>query len=81
MQCVKVHAIAMICFAQTLFLNQAHDWFLKIVSVGTSVCVFVFVCVWYVCVSASKAILITSGVMWHEMDPYNWLNKFYSCIW
>ena len=22
---------------------------------------------------------MTSGVMWHDMDPYVWLNKFYSC--
>ena len=51
------------------FLNQAiaglwpaHTWFLKIVPVWLFVCVYVFVCV-----SAPKAI-ITSGVMWRDMD-------------
>ena len=24
-------------------------------------------------------LLIASGVMWHDMDPYDWLNKFYNC--
>ena len=28
-----------------ILLNQARAWFLKIVSVWTSVCVFVYVCV------------------------------------
>ena len=37
-----------------------------------SVCVFV-------CVSALR-LLITSGVMWYDMDSYDWLNKFYSCF-
>ena len=23
-------------------------------------------------------LLITSGMLWHDMDPYNWLNKFYN---
>ena len=31
-----------------------------------------------VCVSAPR-LLITSGIMWRDMDPYDWLNKFYSC--
>ena len=22
-------------------------------------------------------LLITSGVMWRDIDPYDWLNKFY----
>ena len=30
------------------------------------------------CVSA-PSLLITSGVMWHDMDPYDWLIKFYTC--
>ena len=28
------------------------------------------------CVSAPR-LLITSGVMWCDIDPYDWLNKFY----
>ena len=23
-------------------------------------------------------LLITNGMMWHVMDPYDWLNKFYN---
>ena len=30
-----------------------------------------------VCVP-SPEISNTSGVMWHDMDPYDWLNKFHS---
>ena len=26
-----------------------------------------------------QRLLITSGVMLHDMDPHDWLNKFYSC--
>ena len=29
----------------------------------------------FVCVSAPR-LLITSGVIWHDIDPYDWLNKF-----
>ena len=32
-----------------------------------------------VCVCPPPRVLITSGVMWCDMDPYDWLNKFYSC--
>ena len=35
------------------------------------VCVFVSVC-------PPLRLLITSGVMWHDMDPCDWLNKFCS---
>ena len=35
-----------------------------------SVCVCVFVC-------PPPRLLITSGMMWCDMDPYDWLNKFY----
>ena len=40
------------------------------------VCLCLCVCV-YVC--PLPRLLITSGIMWHDMNPYNWLNKFYSC--
>ena len=50
------------------FLNQvrvglqpARTWFLKIVSVQTSVC--------FVCVCLPPKLLITSCVMWRDMDP------------
>ena len=52
------------------FLNQeraglwpARAWFLEIVSVRTSVCVCVCLCV-----CPPPRLLITSGVMWHDMD-------------
>ena len=32
------------------------------------VCVFVY---------PPPRLLITSGIMWCDIDPYNWLNKFY----
>ena len=40
------------------------------------VCVSVCVCV-NVCVCPPPRLLITSGVMWCDIDPYDWLNKFY----
>ena len=50
-------------------LNLAHAgrrpvraWFLEIVPVQTSVCVFV-------CVCPPPRLLITSDVMWRDMDP------------
>ena len=69
------------------FLNQVRAgcrpacvWFLKIVSVRTSVCVCVCQCVCvFVCVCPPLRLLITNGTMWHDMDTYDWLNKFYSC--
>ena len=33
-------------------------------------CVCVFMCV---CVCLPPRLLITSGVMWRDMDPYDWL--------
>ena len=54
----------------TNVLNQVRTshrpertWFLKIVSVWTSI--YVCVCV---CVCVPPRLLITSGVMWHDMD-------------
>ena len=35
-----------------------------------------YVCV---CVCLPLRLLITSGMMWRHIDPYDWLNKFYSC--
>ena len=34
-----------------------------------------------VCMSMcpSPKLLITSGMMWHDMYPHDWLNKLYSC--
>ena len=32
-----------------------------------------------VCLCPPPRLLIISGVMWHDMTPYDWLNKFYSC--
>ena len=32
-----------------------------------------------VCVCPPSRLLITSGMMWHDMDPYDWFKKFYSC--
>ena len=44
-------------------------WFLKIDPVWiVSMCVCVFACV-CVCVCPSPRLLITSGVMWSDMDP------------
>ena len=67
------------------FLNQvraslrpARAWFLTIDPVRMSVCVFVCVFV-YVCVCPPPRLFITSGMMWRDIDPYDWLNKFYSC--
>ena len=31
-----------------------------------------------VCVSTPLRLLVTSGMMWHDMNP-DWLNKFYNC--
>ena len=59
------------------YLWPACDWFLKIVSVWTSIicmCVCVHVCD---CVCVPLRLLITSGVIWCDIDPYDWLNKFY----
>ena len=38
-------------------------------------CVCVCVCV---CMCPLPRLKITSGVMWHDMTPYDWLNKFYN---
>ena len=44
-----------------------HAWFLKIVFVWMSICVCVCMCVCE-CVSALR-LLLTIGMMWHDMDP------------
>ena len=53
------------------FLNQARTWFLDIDLVReVCVCVCVSVCL-CVCVSVCPPprLVITSGVIWHDMDP------------
>ena len=52
------------------------------VSICVCVCMYVCVCVCVcvcLCVCLPLKLLITTGVMWCDMDPYDWLNKFYSC--
>ena len=51
-----------------------HAWFLRIVSVRTSVYVCVCVCM-CACVCLLPRLLIIIGMIW---TPYDWLNKFYS---
>ena len=51
------------------------------VCVCVCLCVFVCVCVYVhvsVCLSVCllPRLLITNGVMWYDMDPHDWLNKF-----
>ena len=59
-------------FNSTKLLNQAragHSWFLKIDPVRViSMCVCLRVCV-CVCVYPPTRLLVTSGVMWQDMDP------------
>ena len=47
------------------FLNQAHTWFLKIVSVEMSVCVFLCLCV-----CLPPRLLTTGGMMWCYIGPH-----------
>ena len=57
--------------------RPARTWFLKIDPVriiGIHVCVCVCECVY-----PRLRLLITSGMMWRDISPYDWLNKFYSC--
>ena len=48
-----------------IFLNQACAWFLRIASVCE--CLYACVCV-FACVSVPR-LLITSGMMWCDIDP------------
>ena len=34
----------------------------------------------HVCVCPRPKLLITNGVMWRDLTPHDWLNKFYSCF-
>ena len=57
----------------SLLLNQARAWFLKIhpvriVCMCMCVCVCLRVCV-CVCVCPPPRLLITSGMMWRDIDP------------
>ena len=45
-----------------LILQLACTWFLKIIFVQTSVCL-------HVCVRPPPRLLITSDVMWYDIDP------------
>ena len=61
-----------------VLLNQAHTshrpvhaWFLKIASVHECM----YACM---CVCPPPRLPLTNGVMWHDMDPYDWLSKLYS---
>ena len=49
--------------------------FLKFLLSVTSVYVYVCVCVW---MSQAQKLLITSGVMLHDMSPYDLSNNFYN---
>ena len=51
-----------------ILLNQECTWFLEI-DLVREVCVSVCL---------PPRLVITSGVMWRDMDPYDWLNKYYS---
>ena len=58
-------------------MRQAVDGvpgFLKLFLCGR---LYVCLCV-CVCVCPPPRLLITSGEMWQNIDPYDWLNKFYS---
>ena len=44
-----------------------------LLSANVHMCVCVCMC--FACVSAPR-LLITSGMMWCDIDPYDWLNKF-----
>ena len=57
----------------------APGFLLKFVSVQMSMCAHACVCV-CVCVCSLMRLLITSGVMWCNIPPYDWLNKFYGFI-
>ena len=60
-------------------LRQRAPGFLELL-LSENACMHVCVCVCVsacVCVSPPPRLLITSGMMWCDIDPYDWLNKFY----
>ena len=69
-------------FAPLNLLNQVHasrpGFLVLLLSMNVCMCVCVCVCV-CVClrVCLLLGLLITSGMMWCDMDLYNWSNKFY----
>ena len=52
------------------YRSPVHAWFLNMFFVDICMCV-------HVCMCACPRLLITSGVMWCDVDPYDWLKKFY----
>ena len=47
------------------------------VCVCLSVCLCLRMCL-CMCVCPFPRLLITGGVMWHDMNPYDWFKQFYS---
>ena len=51
-------------------LQAVAPGFLKLFLCGVCMCVFVCMCVCVcVCVSPPLRLLITSGIIWHDIDP------------
>ena len=57
--------------------RSVHAWCLRIVSVRMYACACVCVCV---CVCVPPRLLITSGVMWCDIDPIRLVNSM-TFIW
>ena len=57
-------------------LWPAHAWFLKIISVQTSVRMCVCLCV---CVPTPRLLITSGDVVWYGLHMIAWLNKLYSC--
>ena len=69
--CVYVYVCVYVCVCLYLCVSVCVS-----VPVSVFVCVCVCVCM---CVCPPPRLLITSNVMWHDMDPIRLLNKFYNC--
>ena len=72
------------CIIKNLILQFIIEYVNNLTTAWNNVCVCACVCVCVcmcvcMCVSTPR-LLITSGMMWHDIwTPYDWLNKFYSC--